>query len=71
MVKEVDSMISGQWLTRARKQRGLSQKSLAIALGVSPITVNRWERGTRTPSLLMIEKIALQLRMTIAELLGA
>lgn len=64
-------MISGQWLTRARKQRGLSQKSLAIALGVSPITVNRWERGTRTPSLLMIEKIALQLRMTIAELLGA
>ena len=35
---------------RLRRAAGLSQDVIARALGVSAVTVCRWERGARTPS---------------------
>ena len=40
-----------------RKSLGLTQEQLANALGVSWITVNRWERNKSRPSPLALEKI--------------
>ncbi len=38
-------------LRQARRERGFSQNSLAVALGLHPMTVSKWERGVVTPSL--------------------
>ncbi|WP_261226612.1 DNA-binding transcriptional regulator [Ancylothrix sp. D3o] len=45
-----------------RKRMNLSQEKLAARLGVSFQTINRWERGHATPSLMAIKLIELQLR---------
>ncbi|ERT07019.1 helix-turn-helix family protein [Lyngbya aestuarii BL J] len=40
-----------------RKRLGLSQEKLAVQLGVSFQTVNRWERGRTQPSHLALQAI--------------
>ncbi len=41
----------------ARKQRHMTQKELAEKIGVSPITVNRWENGQNKPDFYAIERL--------------
>jgi transcriptional regulator with XRE-family HTH domain len=45
-------------LRAARRGAGLTQKQLAEALGVEPITVSRWERGATTPDLEVLRLVA-------------
>jgi DNA-binding transcriptional regulator YiaG len=33
-----------------RKEKGLSQMGLAVAVGVSMVTIQLWERGVTTPN---------------------
>jgi transcriptional regulator with XRE-family HTH domain len=40
---------AGRTIARARQLRRMSQRQLAIALGVSPSTVANWERGAAYP----------------------
>ena len=40
----------GSTIRAIRKRHGFSQRSLAIELGVSRMTVNRWERGMVFPN---------------------
>ena len=49
----------------------MTQKALASALNIHPVSVNRWEKGTRTPSLATIREIARILGMTVSELLDS
>jgi DNA-binding transcriptional regulator YiaG len=44
-------------IKKIRKELGLTQLEFAIKLGVTPATVNRWERGRNLPSKLAIAKI--------------
>ncbi len=53
----------------ARERLGITQEQLAIALGVSRITVNRWENGSRLPSILVLAKIAELVGCSVKELL--
>lgn len=41
----------GERLQRQRLNRGLSQKQVAVSIGVSPGNVSNYESGERTPSL--------------------
>lgn len=63
--------VPDHWLTRARRKSRMTQKALALALNIHPVSVNRWERGTRNPSLATIREIARILGMTVAELLDS
>ncbi|MEB3826609.1 helix-turn-helix domain-containing protein [Phormidium sp. CCY1219] len=57
------STLQASELIRALRERlGLSQEKLAVRLGVSFQTVNRWEKGRVTPSPMAIKPIELQLR---------
>lgn len=56
-------------LRQYRQKRKLSQQELAKAIGVSPITICRYECGTADPRLSMVEKIADFLEISERELL--
>lgn len=45
-----DFLDDGAKITIARVQHGYTQRSLAEAIGVTPLAVTFWERGYRTPS---------------------
>lgn len=38
----------GEFLAKSRKARGLTQSDIALALGVSKVTIHYWETGKRT-----------------------
>ena len=61
----------GGRLRIARRSAGLTQKQLAEALGVEPITVSRWERGVTTPSLPRLRRIAEVTETTVSDLVRA
>jgi len=42
-------VMPNELLRKAREQRDLTQKELAEEIGVTHITVNRWENGRVTP----------------------
>lgn len=53
-----------------REEKGLSQKKLAEALGVSPGTIGNWESGIREPNFDMVTKVAEFFQVTVDYLLG-
>lgn len=48
----------GTNIKRSRSEKGITQKELAAALGVSYQMVQSWERGARNPKMETIQKIA-------------
>lgn len=52
-----------------RKERGLSQEELALMCGVDRTYVGRIERMERTPSLVVLQKFADGLGISLIELL--
>lgn len=57
-------------LISIRKERKLSQEELALLCGVDRTYVGRIERMERTPSLVVLQKIADGLGMSLIELLN-
>ena len=47
----------GKLIHKLRLALGLTQEQLAVALGVTYSTINRWENGRSKPSPLAMEKI--------------
>ncbi|MGM9904735.1 helix-turn-helix domain-containing protein [Lactobacillus sp.] len=54
----MDKNTIGKYLRDLRRQRGMSQRELAVALGVSKQTVSNWEVGRKVPRMKAVEKIA-------------
>lgn len=57
-------------LKRLREAKGLSQEALAFEAGLHRTYVSGVERGVRNPTVTVLEKIALALKVTAAELLA-
>lgn len=60
----------GESVRFLRKKRNLTQGDLARAVGVSLESISRWERGSRTPSLDDLQKLAKILDTTVSFLAG-
>lgn len=58
-------------LSRIRRERGLTQESLAIKLNIVRQTISKWENGTAVPDADMLCRISDALDVPIAELLGS
>ena len=56
-------------LKALRLERGLSQEQLADEIGIHRTYASDLERGTRNPSILVLERIAIALEVTPGELL--
>jgi transcriptional regulator with XRE-family HTH domain len=53
-----------------RKENGWTQGGLAERIGVETETVSRFERGATLPSLVTLQRLALALNTTMADLIG-
>ena len=56
-------------LKRLRQGSGLSQEELAFESGLHRTYISGVERGVRNPTILVLEKIAVALKVTATELL--
>lgn len=61
---------TGRRIQLLRKERGWTQKELAMRLSVTDKSVSKWERGLNYPDMAMLEPLAKELDTTVAELLG-
>ena len=57
-------------MRRLRKAYGLSVKALAASVGVTPMSIYRYEQGRRIPDADIALKIAGTLECTVEQLLG-
>ena len=57
-------------LKELRKEKGVSQKEVAMAIGVTPGAYGNYEQGTREPSLDILVKICRFFNTTPNYLLG-
>jgi transcriptional regulator with XRE-family HTH domain len=68
---EINQAIIGERIRKKRLERGLSQKALAEAVGVSPPAINRFEKGIKVPSIDTLAKLAKTLGVSADFLLGS
>lgn len=57
-------------LIELRVQKDLNQRELAKIIDVTQAGVSRWERGERTPDIVMLEKLAKFFDVSADYLLG-
>ena len=58
-------------LVKYRESNNLSREQLADEIGVKPVTIWRWEAGTRRPDRKFAPKISALTGISVAELMGA
>lgn len=66
----MDPQKTGQFICILRKQRGLTQRALAEAVGVTDKAVSRWERGRGLPDVSLLSPLAAALGTSVTELLA-
>jgi transcriptional regulator with XRE-family HTH domain len=60
----------GARIAQARRERGMTQRDLASAMGLSKSLIAFWEQGERDVRTNLLPRLAGVLQMTAAELLG-
>ena len=70
MMKEFDKDLLRQRITRSREEKNLNQAQLAEKSGVTPAAISQIEKGTRTPTIPVLQRIASVLNVSIDYLLG-
>lgn len=65
----MDSVRFGQFVARCRREAGLTQRQLGERVGVTDKAVSKWERGLSLPDVALLEPLAEQLGVSVAELL--
>lgn len=68
--REVQSMVFGNNIKKLREEKNLTQQQLADKLYVSRQTICRWENGSRCPDLITAKKLALELKVSMDELIS-
>ncbi len=70
MTYELDKERFGEFVSKLRKEQGMTQKELAERLFVSDKAVSKWERGQSLPDITMLNPLAEALGVNSAELLN-
>lgn len=60
----------GVRLRMRRQELGLTQESLALKIRVDRTYISGLERGTRNPTLIVLDRVASGLEMTMSDLLA-
>lgn len=65
----MDTQQFGRFIAEQRKAKGYTQKELAEKLAVTDKAISRWENGHGYPDIALLEPLAEELEITIAELM--
>ncbi len=63
-------MTFGKRLKTIRKEKGFTQKDIALSLGVTETAISQYESGKRNPSILVIEDLAKALGVAVQTLVS-
>ena len=63
------SYLTAEAIKTLREQRGLTQRALADAVGVTDKAVSKWESGRGLPDISLVEPLSAALGVSVAELL--
>ena len=66
---EIDKREFGMFLSRLRKEKGMTQRELAAELYISDKAVSKWETGQSLPDITLLKPLAELLGVTVTELL--
>lgn len=66
----MDSQKIGKFIAKKRKEKGLTQQSLANQLGVTNKAISKWETGTGIPDVSLLKSLSVALDITVDELLS-
>ena len=66
----MDQISIGQFITKKRKEKNLTQEQLAERLNVSNKTISKWECGKCMPDYSLIESLCNELDVSISQLLN-
>ncbi len=66
----MDQVKVGEFISRARKERGMTQKELAEQIGISDKTISRWETGNGLPDMAYLTPLCDFLEVSVNELLS-
>ena len=64
----MDARYTGEQIAAARRAKGLTQKQLADALGVTDKAVSKWERGLNYPDIVLFQPISELLGLPLLQL---
>ena len=64
----MDARYTGEQIAAARRAKGLTQKQLADALGVTDKAVSKWERGLNYPDIVLFQPISELLELPLLQL---
>ena len=67
----MDQMKIGKHIALLRRQAGLTQENLGERIGVTNKTISRWETGSYTPNIEMLQLLSREFNVSIDELLAA
>lgn len=59
-----------EYLRKIRKERGISQQTIADAVNVSRVSISQYETGSREPSLDVLNKLANYFNVSVDQLIG-
>lgn len=65
----MDIKKTGEFIAVCRKEKGMTQKELADALGITNRAVSKWETGAGMPDIGILEELSKALDVTVDELL--
>ena len=68
-MRDQTTYLATETIRSLREQRGLTQRSLAEAIGVTDKAISKWESGRGLPDIALIDPIARALGISAAELL--
>lgn len=66
----MDQVKVGEFISTARKEKGMTQKELAEQIGVSDKTISRWETGNGLPDMAYLTPLCDFLGVSVNELLS-
>ena len=69
MAKDIECIKFGKQLAELRRAKGLSQEQLSFLCNVNRTYIGEIERGEKSPTLLIIAKIAKGLEITKSKLM--
>lgn len=64
------TFLAPETIKQLREERRLTQRELAAALGVTDKAVSKWESGRGLPDITLVEPLARELGVSVAELLA-